>query len=289
MTTSATIGLHLLEVNNRRILSLQSCLYDRGLHVCKTVRKLFTANQAIRHIPLFSSNTLHPIDCINIEYFGIQEMGTTLIHVPQDNGRFRCCLQVRGENVPGYSSCGPELTSVTFVLPLIEYDCEQNNSSLLTEKLEMKLALSGSILYYLNEITGVRHKSYVAILDRLYANVRDKGDSPLLVTFLDQSGALRDYGDANLAQLPLLPGLTPEERRDQIMRLRPGFQGRPRSPNSGNFQTQFNDMRGYRADANQRQSQRMPPPVDLGDNTEFFFKCNVSLEPDTRPYKEPFL
>ena len=29
--------------------------------------------------------------------------------------------------------------------------------------------------------------------------------------------------------------------------------------------------------------------VDLGDNIEFFFKCNVGLEPDTRPYKEAFL
>ena len=228
--------------------------------MCKNVRKIFAANQTIRHIPLFSSNTLNPIDCINIEYFGIHEVDTSLIHVPQDNGRFRCCLQVQGENVPGYSSCGPGLSSITFVLPLIEYDCEQNNSSLLTERLEIKLALSGSILYYLNETTGVRHKSYVAILDRLYANVRDRGDSPLLTTFLDQSGALRDYGDANLAQLPLLPGLTPEDRRDRIMQLRSGFQGRPRSPDSDTFQTQFNNRRGYRANANQNQAQRMHPP-----------------------------
>ena len=29
--------------------------------------------------------------------------------------------------------------------------------------------------------------------------------------------------------------------------------------------------------------------LDLGDNIEFFFKCNVGLEPDTRPYKEAIL
>ena len=29
--------------------------------------------------------------------------------------------------------------------------------------------------------------------------------------------------------------------------------------------------------------------IDLGDNIEFFFKCNVGLEPDTRPYKEAIL
>ena len=29
--------------------------------------------------------------------------------------------------------------------------------------------------------------------------------------------------------------------------------------------------------------------LDLGDNIEFFFKCNVGLEPDTRPYNETFL
>ena len=28
---------------------------------------------------------------------------------------------------------------------------------------------------------------------------------------------------------------------------------------------------------------------DLGDNIEFFCKCNVGLEPDTKPYKKTFL
>ena len=31
------------------------------------------------------------------------------------------------------------------------------------------------------------------------------------------------------------------------------------------------------------------PKLDLSDNIEFFCKCNVGLEPDTKPYKKTFL
>ena len=125
MSISAIIGLHLLELNHRRLLSLESCLYDRGLHVCKNVRKIFTS-ATTKHIPLFSTTSINPIDFVNIEYFGLQEIETKLIHVPLDNGHYRCCVQVKGESVPGFNNCGPGLVSVTTLLPLVEYDTDGN-------------------------------------------------------------------------------------------------------------------------------------------------------------------
>ena len=60
----AIIGLHLMELNRRRITSVEQCLYNRGLYVTESVRKVFSTNVNPYRtcIPLVYSHVLRPHD-----------------------------------------------------------------------------------------------------------------------------------------------------------------------------------------------------------------------------------
>ena len=217
------VGLFLSDINRRRIESLESCLYERGLSVCESVNKIFTggSHEYSLHIPLFTT-LLEPIDLYNLEYFGIKDIKTTIIHIPTDNNKFQCCLQVRGAWVPGFENCRLVLQSVVSNIPIIEYESSrQMSSSLATEKLEIKLAWAGGNLYHFHPVTNVRQKAFPAIFDRLFSTTTIRGDSPIMTTFIDQRGSLMEFQGRNITQLPLSPRYSDDERREAILRLRP--------------------------------------------------------------------
>ena len=240
--TNPQIGIHVRELNLRRMLCLSEYVCERLKHVTYNCINIFIQddNNFKSTIPLFECQNLAPIDKFNFQYFGTFEILGSIVHTQRAVGKFRCSLRVRGEDTPGFAEVEGQLESLTTDIPLVEYEANKEASYVKFSSSAAKIIFSGSVLFFYDLTTRTRLNSHPAIFDRLYQRPDIIGECPIFVTFISQESALQEMRESenNCSQLPF-PALPQAVRCEIIRRRRPVM-----TKNNNNQNNNRRDSRG---------------------------------------------